>query len=62
MLLLLCTVCSAAFESKWAEIVALAKEGERDGDLSYAKAVIDRALEKAVGPENFKSWEERYGG
>lgn len=50
-----------AFESKWAEIVALAKADVKDDkELWYTKETIDRALREAVGEELFSPWEERY--
>lgn len=33
-----------------------------DKEFVYSKAKIDEQIEAIVGPENFKPWEERYGG
>ena len=50
-----------SFEAKWSEMCALAKaDVKADKEIAYTKAVIDRALLQAVGPEHFRPWEERY--
>lgn len=40
----------------------LSVDGADDPDLDYSREIIDRRIRSIVGEENFKSWDERYGG
>jgi hypothetical protein len=37
-------------------------DSKGDGELVYAKSVIDRTLREIVGDDNFVPFDERYGG
>lgn len=40
----------------------LATDGHDDPDLVYSRDVVDRRIKAIVGEDNFKPWDERYGG
>lgn len=49
-------------EQAWVEICDICNEDYKDDKaFTYARQKIDDAIKRAVGEENFRPWEVRYG-